>query len=63
VVVYATYYDTDGWLIRRSWCDDCGKTTIGLSTDGADEVVVEAIYWSGRLVSVTTVERSRPAQG
>ena len=29
------------------------------ATDGADEVVAEAVYWSGRLVGVTTVERSR----
>jgi len=59
-VVYATYYDADGWVVRRVWCDDCGSTTIGLPTDGADEVVVEAVYWSGRLVGVKTVDRSRP---
>ncbi len=58
-VVYATYYDADGWLIRRVWCSDCGSTTIGLPTDDADEVVVEAVYWSGRLVGVKTVDRSR----
>jgi len=58
-VAYATYYDTDGWVVRRVWCDDCGSTTIGLPTDGADEVVVEAVYCSGRLVAVTTVDRSR----
>ena len=51
-VVYATYYDADGWVVRRVWCDGCGETT-GLSTDGADEVVVEAVYWSGRLVGMT----------
>lgn len=59
-VVYATHYDADGWVIRRVWCDDCGSRTIGLPTDCADEVVVEAVYWSGRLVGVTTVDRSRP---
>jgi len=59
-VVYATYYDADGWVVRRVWCDECGSTTIGLPTDGADEVVVEAVYWSRRLVGVTTVDRSRP---
>lgn len=58
-VVYATQYNADGWVIRRVWCDECGSTTIGLPTEGADEVVVEAVYWSGRLVGVTTVERSR----
>lgn len=60
-VVYATYYDDDGWVIRSVWCDDCGSTTIGLPTDGADEVLVNAVYWSGRLVGVKTVDRSRPA--
>jgi len=58
-VVYATYYDGDGWVIRRVWCSDCGSTTIGLPTNGADEVVVEAVYWSGRLVGVKTVDRSQ----
>ena len=60
VRAYATHYETDGWVIRRVWCDECGSTTIGLPTDGADEVVVEAVYWSGRLVGVTTVDWSRP---
>jgi hypothetical protein len=59
-VIYATYYDADGWLIRRVCCDECGNREIGLPTDGADEVVVEAVYWSGRLVGVTTIERSQP---
>lgn len=59
-VAYATYYDDDGWVVRRVWCDDCESTTIGLPTDGADEVVVEAVYWQSRLVGVTTVDRSRP---
>ena len=58
-VAYATYYNADGWVIRRVWCDECGSTTIGLPTDGADEVVAEAVYWSGRLAGVTTVDRSR----
>ena len=58
-VAYATYYDADGWVIRRVWCDECGSTTIGLPTDGADEVVAEAVYWSGRLAGVITVDRSR----
>ena len=58
-VVYATYYDADGWVVRRVMCD-CGSRTIGLPTDGADEVIVEAVYWSGRLAGVKTVDRSRP---
>jgi hypothetical protein len=59
-VVYATYYEDERWLVRRVWCDDCGSTTIGLPTDGADEVVVEAVWWAGRLAGATTVDRSRP---
>ncbi|SDJ57874.1 hypothetical protein SAMN05216226_105153 [Halovenus aranensis] len=60
VRAYATYYDADGWVVRRVWCDKCSSTTIGLPTDGADEVIVEAVYWSGRLVGAKTVDRSRP---
>lgn len=60
VMVYATHYDGDGWVMRRLWCDDCGDSTIGTETDGADEVVLEAVYWSGRLVSMTTTDRSWP---
>lgn len=58
-VAYATHYDSDGWVIRRVWCDECGSREIGLPTDGADEVVVEAVYWSGRLVGIESVDRSR----
>ncbi|WP_205254246.1 hypothetical protein [Haloarcula sp. JP-Z28] len=58
-VVYATYYDADGWVVRRVMCD-CGSHTIGLPTDGADEVIVEAVYWRGRLAGAKTVCRSRP---
>jgi hypothetical protein len=61
VRVYATHYDDDGWVMRRLWCDDCGSSTIGAETDGADEVLVKAVYWSGRLVGVTAVDRSRSA--
>jgi len=58
-VAYATYYERGGWTLRRIWCDECGSTTTGLPTDGADEVLVKAVYWSGRLVGVTTSGRSR----
>jgi hypothetical protein len=54
------HYDTDKRVIRRVWCDECGDREIGLPTDGADEVVVEAVYWQSCLVGVTTVDRSRP---
>jgi len=59
-IIYATYYDADEWVIRRVWCDDRGSTTIGLPTDGADEAVLVGVYWSGRLVGVTAVDRSKP---
>jgi hypothetical protein len=58
-IAYGTYYDADGWVIRRTWCSDCGSATIDLPTDGADEVLVKAVFWSGRLVGVTTVDRSQ----
>jgi len=60
VRAYATHYETDGWIIRRVWCNECGDREIGLPTDGADEVVLEGVYWSARLVGVKTVDRSRP---
>lgn len=59
-VVYATHYETDGWVIRRVWCDECGDREIGLPTDGADEVVIEAVFWNHRLTGVKTVDRSKP---
>jgi hypothetical protein len=34
------------------WCDECGETTIGEGTDGADEAMLEAVFWDHRLVSV-----------
>lgn len=58
---YCTYYKREGWTIRRVWCHSCGNRTINNETEGADEAVVEAIYWSGRLVSVATVDRSSPS--
>ena len=52
VWAYATHYDRDGWVLRRVWCDECGETTIGESTDRTDEVIFEAVFWGHRLVSV-----------
>jgi len=57
VRAYATYYDQDGWVLRRVWCDECGETTIQEGTDGVDEVVVEAIFWNYRLVSVSLMSK------
>jgi hypothetical protein len=58
-VAYATYYDADGWVVRRLWCDDCGSSTIGIGTEGADEVLVKAVFWQHRLTGVKTVDRSQ----
>jgi hypothetical protein len=60
VRAYATHYDRDGWILRRVWCEECGETTIGEGTDGADEAMVEAIFWDHRLVSVKKRDRSLP---
>ena len=57
VRAYATHYERDGWVLRRVWCEECSETTIGEETDGADEVVVEAIFWNCRLVSVSVVDQ------
>jgi hypothetical protein len=60
VRAYATHYDRDGWMLRRVWCDDCGETAVGEGTDGADEVIVEAVFWNHRFVSVEVVAASPP---
>ena len=52
VRAYATHYERDGWVLRRVWCEECGELTIGEGTDGADEVIVEAVFWNHRLVSI-----------
>jgi hypothetical protein len=59
VRAYATHYDRDGWTLRRVLCEGCGKSTIGAETDEADEVIVEAVFWDHRLVSVEVKERSQ----
>jgi hypothetical protein len=58
IKAYATHYERDGWMLRRLWCEECGETTIGEGTDGADEVMVEAVFWNHRLVSVEVRDRS-----
>lgn len=60
VRAYATHYEADGWILRRVWCDDCGDRTIGRGTEGADEVIVEAVFWRNRLLEVEERDRSRP---
>jgi len=59
VQAYATHYERDGWVLRRVWCEECGESTIGEETEGADEVIVEAVFWDHRLVSVEVRDRSR----
>jgi len=60
VRAYATHHPRDGWILRRVWCEDCGDTVIGTVTEDADEVVIEAMFWSHRLVSVEQRDRNRP---
>lgn len=59
VRAYATRYNRGGWMLRRVWCEECGETTIGEETEGADEVIVEGIFWDLRLVSVKERDRNR----
>lgn len=60
---YATHYEEGGWTLRRVWCEECGDTTIGQGTDGADEAIIEAVFWEHRLVSVEERDRSLPTEG
>ena len=60
VRAYATYYDRDGWVLRRVWCEECGDSSIREGTDGTDEVIVEAVFCDHRLVSVKERNRSLP---
>lgn len=60
VRAYATVYDGDGWVLRRLWCDECGNTSIREGTEGADEVIVEAVFWNNRLIGVEQRDRSKP---
>jgi hypothetical protein len=61
VRAYATHYDRDGWVLRRVCCSDCGETSIQSETDSAGEVIVEAVFWDHRLVSVDVQDWSRPS--
>lgn len=58
VHAYATYYDEDGWIIRRLWCGECGDTKIGRTTDGTDEVIISAIFWEHQLAGVKIADQS-----
>ncbi|WP_436935447.1 hypothetical protein [Halovenus marina] len=56
---YVTHYPRDGWVLRRLYCDSCGDTSIEHGTEDADEAIIEAVYWNGRLAGVETRARSR----
>ena len=62
VRIYATFYEHDGWVFRRLWCDDCGDTKIEQGTDGADEVIAEAVFWKHQLAGVKILDRSYPGE-
>ena len=59
---YVTHYDRDGWILRRLWCKDCGDTTIERGTSGADEAVIEALFWNHRLAGVSVLDRNFPEE-
>lgn len=60
---YATHYPQRGWTLRRVWCEDCGDAEIEKETEDVDEVLIEAVFWQHRLVSVELHDRSRPYVG
>jgi primosomal protein N' len=33
-------------------CPKCGETALRQATDGTDEVIIEAIFWNRRIISV-----------
>jgi primosomal protein N' len=41
-------------------CPKCGETALRQATDGTDEVIIEAIFWNRRVVSVKEQDRSLP---
>ncbi len=62
VSMYATYYERDGWTPRRTWCMECCPESVDPGTEGADEVIVEAVFWSHRLAGVRVKDRSLPRE-
>ena len=63
VRAYATRYDPNDWDLRRLWCEDCSDSAIDPGTEGADEVLVEAVFWAHRLVSIAVIDRSLESDG
>lgn len=62
VRVYATRYEDDGWVLRRLWCGECGDANIEHGTEGADETVIEAVFWNHQLAGVEILDRSLPGE-
>ncbi len=62
VSMYATWYDEGGWTPRRTWCMKCCPGSVDPGTEGADEVIVEAVFWSHQLAGVRVKDRSRPIE-
>jgi hypothetical protein len=60
---YATVYEGEGWVLRRTWCEECGGSEIDVGTNGADEVLIEAVFWRHSLAAVDVLDRSRPSEG
>lgn len=58
--MYATWYDEEGWLPRRTWCLECCPASVDPGTECEDEVILMGVLFSHRLVAVTVRDRSRP---
>ena len=63
VRAYATFYEGDGWMLRRIWCDECDDGEIRRGTKGADEVSIKAVFWNYRLAAVKITDRSPATDG
>lgn len=56
--MYVTFYDTgDG---RPDGCLDCCPKKVEPGADGADEAILDGVFFAHKLVSVTVRDRSRP---
>lgn len=58
---YATFYPEGGWTPRRTWCLDCCPDKVDPGTEDADEAILLGVFFAHRLVSVTVIDRNRPA--
>jgi len=60
VRAYTTHYEQEGWMLRQVRCVECGESTLEKETDGADEAIVEALFWRHQLISVKVRDWSPP---